>query len=64
VSGLPYWILGLGLAVVIVAILYRMEKWRPWREDMGRDVDGDFRSSEHGASLKSAAVPGPTEQAE
>ncbi len=42
VTGVPYWILALGLAAVLIAVLVGLEKWRPWRQEMGRDVDGDF----------------------
>jgi len=42
VTGLPYWVLALGLAVVLVAVLVALERWRPWREELGRDVDGDL----------------------
>jgi len=42
VAGLPYWVLALGLAVVLVAVLVALERWRPWREELGRDVDGDL----------------------
>lgn len=41
VSGLPYWVLALSFAVVLIFVLYTLEKWRPWRSDMGRDYDGD-----------------------
>lgn len=40
VAGLPYWALALVLAAVLVAILYRLEAWRPWRGELGSDVDG------------------------
>jgi hypothetical protein len=29
-------------AAVLVMALFGLEKWRPWRQDMGRDFDGDF----------------------
>jgi hypothetical protein len=40
--GIPYWWGALALAAVIVAILIGLERWRPWRDEMGHDVDGDF----------------------
>jgi uncharacterized membrane protein YedE/YeeE len=40
--GIPYWIGALGFAAILVAVLVLLERWRPWREEMGRDVDGDF----------------------
>jgi hypothetical protein len=27
---------------MIVVILIVLENWRPWREEMGSDVDGNF----------------------
>lgn len=39
-SGLPYWILALGLAAILISVLYGLERWRPWRSEIGRDVDG------------------------
>jgi uncharacterized membrane protein YedE/YeeE len=40
--GIPYWIGALGLAAVLVIVLALLERWRPWRDEMGRDVDGDL----------------------
>ena len=40
-AGIPYWQGALALAVAIVAILVLMEKLRPWRDDLGLDVDGN-----------------------
>ena len=40
--GIPYWLGAIVLAGVIVAVLVALERWRPWRAEMGRDVDGDF----------------------
>jgi uncharacterized protein len=48
--GIPYWIGALGFAAVLVVILVLLERWRPWRDELGRDVDGDFgalRPSQH-----------------
>jgi len=42
VIGIPYWVGALALAAVIAAILVALERWRPWREDLGNDVDGDL----------------------
>ena len=39
-TGVPYWILALGLAAVLVVVLVALERWRPWRRDLGRDLDG------------------------
>lgn len=40
VFGVPYWTLALPLAGVIAVFLFFLEKWRPWREDMGVNYDG------------------------
>jgi uncharacterized membrane protein YedE/YeeE len=40
--GIPYWIGALGLAAVLVVVLALLERWRPWRDELGRDVDGDL----------------------
>ena len=41
-AGIPYWQGALALAAAIVVIPVLMEKARPWRDDLGSDVDGDF----------------------
>jgi uncharacterized membrane protein YedE/YeeE len=40
--GIPYWIGALGLAAVLVIVIVLLERWRPWRDELGRDVDGDL----------------------
>jgi len=40
--GIPYWAGALGLAAVLVLALVALEAWRPWRSDIGNDVDGDL----------------------
>jgi uncharacterized membrane protein YedE/YeeE len=40
--GIPYWTGALGLAAVLVVVIALLERWRPWRDEMGRDVDGDM----------------------
>jgi len=42
VTGLPFWPLALVSAVILVAGLVALEKWRPWRSDLGANVDGDL----------------------
>jgi uncharacterized membrane protein YedE/YeeE len=44
-AGVPYWSGALALAAVLVLILVALERWRPWREELGRDVDGDLPAS-------------------
>jgi uncharacterized membrane protein YkvI len=40
--GIPYWVGALVLAVVLVLVLVALEQWQSWRDEHGRDVDGDF----------------------
>ena len=40
--GIPYWTGALGLAAVLVVVIALLERWRPWRDEMGHDVDGDM----------------------
>lgn len=41
-AGLPYWIGALMLAAAIIVILVALESWRPWRPELGHDLDGDL----------------------
>jgi hypothetical protein len=41
-AGMPFWLLAVLAAIAIVAGLAALEKWRPWREDLGANVDGYF----------------------
>jgi len=43
--GVPYWMGALVLAAVLVVVLFVLEAWRPWRDEMGKDVDGDLEST-------------------
>jgi hypothetical protein len=38
--GLPFWAAALTLAAVLVAALVALERYQPWREEIGADVDG------------------------
>jgi len=38
--GLPFWALALIVAAVLAGALAALERWRPWRRDMGADFDG------------------------
>lgn len=39
--GLPFWMVALSVAVVLVAALIGLESWQPWRAEIGRNVDGE-----------------------
>ena len=55
--GVPYWIGALVLAAVIVVILVALEAWRPWRSEMGNDVDGDVTPTRASSPANIRAVP-------
>ena len=46
VIGVPYWAGALVLAAVIAVTLLLLEREFPWRDELGRDVDGDFGAPE------------------
>lgn len=39
-TGAPFWMLALGLAALLVALLVALERWRPWRAEIGANADG------------------------
>lgn len=41
VLGVPYWQGATALAGTIVVVLFALEFFRPWRNELGKDVDGD-----------------------
>jgi hypothetical protein len=41
-AGIPYWAGALALAAALVLVLLALEAWRPWQDELGRDVDGDL----------------------
>lgn len=54
--GISFWIGALVWAAFIVVVLVALERWRPWRDEMGRNVDGDFGPpAEHAAPTPSMA---------
>ena len=54
--GIPYWAGALGLAVVLAIVLVRLERWRSWRDEMGRNVDGDFGASPRSPRVRAVAA--------
>lgn len=38
--GMPFWTVALLLAAALSGLLVMLEIWRPWRSEIGRDVDG------------------------
>jgi uncharacterized membrane protein YedE/YeeE len=39
---IPFWVLALAVAVVLVLALIELEKWHDWREDLGDNLDGVY----------------------
>jgi len=56
-TGIPYWIAAVVLAGIIVVILMGLEKWSPWRDELGNDVDGDLRASPPQGKIRMHAHP-------
>lgn len=54
-SGIPYWILALGLAAVLGGVLVALERWRPWNDELGRELDGDL-ADQPGVSARTRAL--------
>jgi uncharacterized membrane protein YedE/YeeE len=42
--GIPYWMGALALAAVLVVVLVLLERWQSYRDEFGRDYDGDLSS--------------------
>ncbi|MDJ0389509.1 YeeE/YedE thiosulfate transporter family protein [Roseomonas sp. E05] len=40
VLGVPFWPLGLAVAALLFLVLLGMERWRPWRAELGEAADG------------------------
>jgi uncharacterized protein len=55
--GVPYWIGALVLAGVIVVILVGLEKWSPWHDELGNDVDGDLLATPPPGKTRMHAQP-------
>lgn len=58
--GIPYWVGALAFAAILVIALWGLERWRPWRQELGRDVDGNFGPSD--MSRPPAARMAPLQQ--
>ncbi|MFG1204958.1 YeeE/YedE thiosulfate transporter family protein [Xanthobacter aminoxidans] len=56
-TGLSYPVMAVGLAAVLVLILVGLEMWRPWRADLGADVDGDFGPAASAKTTRSHLEP-------
>ena len=49
--GLPFWVAAIGSAVVLSGILFVLERRWPWRDEIGRDVDGVLTAQVKPAAL-------------
>jgi hypothetical protein len=54
---LPFWPLALGFAAVLIAALYAMERWRPWRAELGANADGVLPPAEPAKAAPAGAEP-------
>jgi hypothetical protein len=37
---LPFWPLALAFAALLIGVLFALERWRPWRAELGENADG------------------------
>jgi hypothetical protein len=59
-AGVPYWTGALALAVILVLALALLEARQSWRDELGRDVDGDLPPPAHApAPAKLAPAQSP-----
>ena len=52
--GVPYWLGAIALASIIVVILFVLERFTPWRDELGRDFDGDRGGAEPADAVRLA----------
>ena len=41
ITGLTFWALAFGFAIVLTIMLVALERWRPWQADLGANYDGE-----------------------
>jgi uncharacterized protein len=56
-AGIPFWVGALIWAAICALILVALERWRPWRDELGGDVDGNLALSETRRSTGARVVP-------
>ena len=56
-AGIPYWVGALIWAAICGLTLVALERWRPWREELGGDVDGNLAPPETRRSTDARVVP-------
>ena len=52
--GIPFWLLAAVAALGIAGGLVALEKWRPWRDDLGADADGNFAAGARSSVAREA----------
>lgn len=55
--GLPFWPVALGVAAVLIAALRALERWRPWRAELGANADGVLLPTEPDRAAPAGAEP-------
>ena len=62
ITSVPFWVLALAVAALLVGVLVALERSQPWREEVGPDVDGlaapgsQTRRSDPSAKLLTAST--------
>ncbi|GIX09639.1 YeeE/YedE thiosulfate transporter family protein [Elioraea sp.] len=54
---LPFWPLALGFAALLIVALYALERWRPWRAELGERADGVLPERPETGPLPSGTAP-------
>lgn len=57
--GLPFWAAAIAAALLFLAVVVVLERWRPWRHELGTNVDGmlDRRAADRQAPSSLRATP-------
>lgn len=50
VTGLPFWAVALMAAALLVIAMFALERWRPWRDELGSDLDGNLSDGPRGTT--------------
>lgn len=54
---LPFWPLAFGFAALLIGVLYALERWRPWRTELGANADGVLPPAEPAKAAPAGAEP-------
>ena len=61
VLGLPFWGVALIAAALLIGGMVALERWRPWRGELGADFDGDLRGGPRSATSQLGGQGVPAE---